>query len=34
VIKGLGIADKIVALPRNDRDLPNDRVEVTVTIVE
>ena len=34
VIKGLGIADKIVALPRNDHDLPNDRIEMTVTIVE
>ncbi|BCA55870.1 Peptidyl-prolyl cis-trans isomerase [Nitrospira sp. KM1] len=34
VIKGLGVADKIVALPRNERDLPNERVEMTVTIVE
>ena len=34
VTKGLGVADKIVMLPRNDRDLPNERVEVTVTIVE
>lgn len=33
VIKGLGVADKIVNLPRNERDLPNDRVEMTVTIV-
>ena len=33
VIKGLGVADKIVQLPRNDRDLPNERVEMTVTIV-
>ena len=33
VIKGLGVADKIVNLPRNDRDLPNERVEMTVTIV-
>ncbi|MDN5941524.1 MAG: peptidylprolyl isomerase [Nitrospira sp.] len=34
VIKGLGVADKIVIMPRNDRDLPNERVEMTVTIVE
>jgi peptidyl-prolyl cis-trans isomerase B (cyclophilin B) len=33
VIKGLGVADKIVNLPRNERDLPNERVEMTVTIV-
>jgi peptidyl-prolyl cis-trans isomerase B (cyclophilin B) len=34
VVKGLGVADKIVSLPRNDHDLPNERVEMTVTIVE
>jgi len=34
VTKGLGVADKIVILPRNDHDLPNDRIEMTVTIVE
>jgi len=34
VTKGLGIADKIAGLPRNDHDLPNDRIEMTVTIVE
>ena len=34
VTKGLGIADKIVSLPRNDHDLPNERIEMTVTIVE
>ena len=34
VTRGLGVADKIVVLPRNDRDLPNERVEMTVTIVE
>jgi peptidyl-prolyl cis-trans isomerase B (cyclophilin B) len=34
VTKGLGVADKIVNLPRNERDLPNERVEMTVTIVE
>ena len=34
VTKGLGIADRIVVLPRNERDLPNERIEMTVTIVE
>jgi len=34
VTKGLGIADKIVSLPRNEHDLPNDRIEMTVTILE
>jgi peptidyl-prolyl cis-trans isomerase B (cyclophilin B) len=34
VTKGLGVADKIAALPKNEQDLPNDRVEMTVTIVE
>jgi len=34
VTKGLGVADKIVSLPRNDRDLPNERIEMTVKIVE
>lgn len=34
VTKGMGVADKIVNLPRNERDLPNERVEMTVTIVE
>jgi peptidyl-prolyl cis-trans isomerase B (cyclophilin B) len=34
VTKGIGVADKIVILPRNDRDLPNERVEMTVTILE
>lgn len=34
VTKGLGIADKIVSLPRNERDLPNERIEMTITIVE
>jgi peptidyl-prolyl cis-trans isomerase B (cyclophilin B) len=32
VTKGLGVADKIVNVPRNDRDLPNERIEMTVTI--
>jgi peptidyl-prolyl cis-trans isomerase B (cyclophilin B) len=34
VVKGMGVADKIVNLPRDSRDLPNERVEMTVTIVE
>jgi peptidyl-prolyl cis-trans isomerase B (cyclophilin B) len=34
VTKGLGVADKIVMLPRNDHDLPNERIEITVTIIE
>ena len=34
VTKGLGVADKISTLPRNEQELPNDRVEMTVTIVE
>jgi peptidyl-prolyl cis-trans isomerase B (cyclophilin B) len=34
VTKGHGVADKIVSLPRNDHDLPNERIEMTVTIVE
>ncbi len=34
VTKGLGVADKIVIMPRNERDLPNERIEMTVTIVE
>ncbi len=34
VIKGMGVADKIVNQPRDNRDLPVQRVEMTVTIVE
>lgn len=34
VTRGLGVADKIANLPRNERDLPNDRIEMTVTILE
>ena len=34
VTKGLGVADKIANLPKNDHDLPNDRTEMTVTIIE
>jgi peptidyl-prolyl cis-trans isomerase B (cyclophilin B) len=33
VAKGMEVADKIVSLPRNPRnDLPNERVEITVTV--
>ncbi len=34
VTKGLGVADKIASSPRNDHDLPNERIEMTVTIVD
>ena len=34
VTKGIGVADKIVNEARDDRDNPNQRVEMTVTIVE
>lgn len=34
VTKGIGVADKIVNLPRDDRDNPKERVEMTVTILE
>ncbi len=34
VAKGMDAADKIVNLPRNPRDLPNERVEMKVKIVE
>ncbi len=34
VIRGIGVADKIVNVPRDDHDLPNERIEMTVTIVE
>lgn len=34
VVKGMEVADKIVGLPRNARDLPAERVEMTITIVE
>ena len=34
VVKGIEVADKIVNLPRNSRDLPTERVEMTVVVVE
>ena len=32
VISGMDVADKIVASPRDNRDLPNTRIEMTVKI--
>lgn len=34
VVKGMEVADKIVSLPRNARDLPTERAEMTITVVE
>ena len=34
VVKGMEVADKIVSLPKNSRDLPNERAEVTIVVVE
>jgi peptidyl-prolyl cis-trans isomerase B (cyclophilin B) len=34
VIKGMEVADKIVSQPRDSRDNPNERIEMTVKIVE
>ena len=34
VVKGIEVADKIVNLPRNSQDLPTERVEMTVSIIE
>jgi hypothetical protein len=28
------VADKIVSLPKNSQDLPNERAEITVVVVE
>jgi len=33
-VKGLGVADKIVNQPRDARDNPAERIEMTVTVVE
>jgi peptidyl-prolyl cis-trans isomerase B (cyclophilin B) len=32
VVKGMEVADKIVELPRNARDLPSERVDIMVTV--
>jgi peptidyl-prolyl cis-trans isomerase B (cyclophilin B) len=34
VVKGMGVADKIVNAPRDGRDNPNERIEMEVQIVE
>ena len=34
VVKGMEVADKIVSQPRDARDNPNERIEMTVKIVE
>jgi peptidyl-prolyl cis-trans isomerase B (cyclophilin B) len=34
VVKGMGVADKIVQSPRDGRDNPNERIEMQVQIVE
>lgn len=34
VVRGIGVADKIVNLPRDARDMPLERVEMTITVVE
>jgi len=34
VVKGMEVADKIVGLPKNSRDLPTERAEMTVVVVE
>ncbi len=34
VVRGLEVADKIVSVPRDSRDNPNERVEMTVRVAE
>ena len=34
VVKGMGVADKIVMQPRDARDNPTERIEMTVSVVE
>ncbi len=34
VIRGMEVADQIVNAPRGANDLPNERIEMTVTVVE
>jgi len=34
VVKGIGVADKIVNVPKDAKDNPLERVEMTVTVVE
>lgn len=33
-VKGMEVADKIVSLPKNSRDLPTERAEMTIAVVE
>lgn len=34
VVRGMEVADQIVNVPRNANDLPNERIEMTVRVVE
>ena len=34
VVKGIEVADKIVGLPKNNHDLPNERAEITIVVAE
>lgn len=34
VVKGMEVVDKIVSLPKNSHDLPTERAEMTVVVVE
>jgi len=34
VIKGIEVADKVVSQPRNRRDLPLERIEITIEVIE
>ena len=34
VVKGMEVADKIVAMPRDARDMPLERIEMTMRVVE
>ena len=34
VVKGMEVADKIVSLPKNSHDLPTERAEMTIVVVE
>ena len=34
VVKGMEVVDKIVNLPRNSRDLPTERAEMTIVVAE
>jgi len=34
VVKGMEVADKIVSMPKNNRDLPSERAEMTIVVLE